>query len=133
MKNSIRATLEFSFKGETYSLASVLDVDLLVQRYQDMPPVHQLLADEHQIDTYSYQFEILELEEIIFDQATGAAIAFLDDGVFDFEAYFEQSKKLKLDAQLQAIAQCELGIADLTAHPQLKIALQKAYQLGLAA
>ena len=133
MKNSVRAKLEFSFKGETYALVSVLDLDHLAQRYQDTPPLHRLLADEHQIDPDSYEFEVVEQEEIIFDLATGAAIPFLDDGVFDFDTYFQHSKLLTLDVQLQAIAQCELGIADLTAHPQLKIALQKAYQLGLAA
>jgi hypothetical protein len=133
MKNSVRATLEFSFKGETHTLVSVLDIDQLAQRYQQIPPLHRLFADQYQIDTYSYQFEILEQEEIIFDQAIGAAIPFLNDGVFDFVAYFQHAKTLTPDAALQAIAKRELGVVDLSAHPQLKTALLQAYQLGLAA
>ena len=133
MKNSVRAMLAFSFKGETHTLESVLDIDKLAQRYQDTPPLHRLIAEDNQIDHYSYQFEVLELEEIEFDQPTGTAMPFLADGQFDFEAYFKHHKKLIRDNQLQAIANSELGIADLADHPQLKTALEKAYQLGLTA
>jgi hypothetical protein len=133
MKNSVRATLEFSFKGETYLLVKVLELDQLAQRYQDSPPLHRLLADEYQIDTYSYQFEIVEQEDILFDQATGAAVPYLAGDVFDFEAYFQHTKTLTPEAALQAIANRELGITDLSTQPQLKLALEQAYQLGLAA
>ena len=133
MKNSVRATLEFSFKGDTQQLVSVLDLDQLAQRYQHIPPLHRLFADQFQIDTYSYQFEILEQEDILFDQATGAAVPYLADDVFDFKAYFQHTKTLTPEAALQAIANRELGIADLSTQPQLKLALEQAYQLGLAA
>lgn len=132
MKNSVRANLAFSFKGETHSLTSVLDLDQLSQRYQHIPPLHRLLADEHQIDPYSYQFEMLEQEEITFDQATGAALPFLDEGVFDFQAYFQLTKTRTPDATLQIIAERELGAINLAQHPALQRALQQAYQLGIS-
>jgi hypothetical protein len=111
----------------------VLALDQLAQRYQHIPPLHRLFADEHKIDTYSYQYEALEQEDILFDQATGAAIPYLEDGVFNFEAYFQHAKTFTPEAALQAIAARELGITDLSTQPQLKLALEQAYQMGLAA
>ena len=131
-QNSIRATLEFSFQGKNHRLESILDLDSLAKKYQHTPPLHRLLADQHQINSYSYQYEMLEQEEILFDQPTGAAVNFLDETEFDFVAYFQYAAKTAPDLALQEIAKRELSIDDLAQHPQIKNALLQAYQEGLS-
>jgi hypothetical protein len=71
--NSIDAHIEFSFKGETYSLTSPLDLDRMLDKYIDPPSLHHVLAVEHGINTYSYLYEVMEVEEIEFGNATGLA------------------------------------------------------------
>jgi len=53
MKNSIAAHIEFSFKGETYSLTSILDLDQLMEHAHSLPSIHEILAHDNKIDTYS--------------------------------------------------------------------------------
>ncbi len=131
MKNSIDAHLEFSYRGETYSFSSTLDLDRLLQNSDTLPPIHGLLAAEHGIDTYSYQYEVMLEEPIRFDNAHGMAADFVNGEDFDAMGYAASWRNNRLLAPLQAIAKRELGVDDLAKHPQLKNALMQAYNLGL--
>ncbi|MGZ8256516.1 MAG: hypothetical protein ACXW1C_01735, partial [Gallionella sp.] len=93
--------------------------------------LHHALAVENGIDTYSYQFEVLQEEDIVFSHPQGDAADYLHDGQFDFARYASAHQSDELFAPLQAIAAREMGVADLAAHPQLQQALLCAYQLGL--
>ncbi len=128
--NSIDAHLEFSYRGETYSLSSTLDLDRLLES-DALPPLHALLAAEHGIDTYSYLYEVMLEEPIRFDNAQGMAADFVNGEDFDATAYAAAWHNHRLLAPLQEIAKNEMGIDDLTRHPQLKNALMQAYYLGL--
>ena len=130
MKNSIDAHIEFSFKGETYSLLATIDLDNFPELGASQPSLHAILARKHGIDTYSYLYEVMEQEEIRFDNPQGLAADFLTDGEFDLEAFSAGRQRLKMLGQLQAIATRELGIDDLAQHPELKNALTQAYELG---
>lgn len=130
MKNSIDAHIEFSFKGETYSLLETIDLDNFPELGASQPSLHAILARKHGIDTYSYLYEVMEEEEIRFDNPQGLAADFLTDGEFDLEAFFVGRQRLKTFSQLQAIAARELGIDDLVQHPEIKNALSQAYELG---
>jgi hypothetical protein len=131
MNNSIDAHLEFSFKGETYSLSSTLDLDRLLENSDALPSLHALLAAQHGIDTYSYQYEVMLEEPIRFDNARGMAADFVNGEDFDAAAYAAAWRNHRLLAPLQEIAKNEMGIDDLNRHPQLKNALMQAYHLGL--
>jgi len=131
--NRIDAHIEFSFRGESYDLSSTLDLDRVLEKYLTLPSLHIVLAVEHGIDTYSYLYEVMQEEDIRFDNAQGMAADFLTDGVFDLEGFTAQWGEGHLTAPLQIIAQQELGIEDIEQHPQLKNALLRAYQLGLEA
>ncbi len=133
MKNSIDAHIEFSFKGETYSLSSTLDLDKVLDKYISPESMHYVLAVEHGINTYSYLYEVMQEEEIRFDNATGLAAGFLKEGVFDLQGFIARRGESQLTDSLQAIALHEMGIEDLDRHPQLKNALIRAYQLGMEA
>lgn len=130
MKNSIDAHLEFSFKGETYSLFATIELDDLLAFEASLPSLQAIIARKHGIDTYSYLYEIMEGEDIRFDNAQGVAANFFTDGEFDLEAFVAGGQELKTLGLLQEIATSELGIDDLGQHHELKNALLQAYELG---
>lgn len=131
MSNSITASLEFSFKGETFHLSKVFDLDEELAQHIELNSLHRALAIAHGISTYSYQYELLEEETICFDAPQGEAVNYWQDGEFDYTAYLRDHQSKSLFAPLQAIASREMGITDLEQHPQLKNALLCAYQLGI--
>ena len=130
MNNRIEAHIEFSFKGETLSLSSTIDLDQLLARYDTLPSLHALLAKEHGIDTYSYLYEVMQETEIEFKNPQGNARQLLIDGNLDHEALASNWQNLRILTLLQPIATRELGIANLDQHQTLKNALIQAYNLG---
>lgn len=129
MKNSIRVSTTFSFKGETFSPSLVLDLDRLGSD-EEIPPYHDLLAQSAGIDTYSYAFEVMQMAEVTFSEATGIAVDYLNDHAFDWKGYRDNASRLKLVNQLECIAQEVLGIDRLADHPEIEQALMSAYELG---
>ena len=130
--NTVRARLALSFKGETYELDSVIDLDRCLGEPGEAPNFHRLLARAGGIDPYSYLYEVLESHEIAFSDATGVAARSCRDGRFDWTR-FEQDRREELDwHHVRAIAQQMLGARDLDAEPDLKAALLAAYRAGQA-
>jgi hypothetical protein len=130
--NTVRARLVLSFKGETYALDSVIDLDECLGESGVAPNFHQLLARMAGIDPYSYLYEVLEAHEIEFSDATGVAARSCRDGRFDW-TQFEQDRCEERDWQLvRAIAQRTLGARDLDADLDLKAALLAVYRAGKA-
>jgi hypothetical protein len=130
MKNSIDAHIEFSFKGDTYSLTSNIDLDQLMEHDHSLPSFHAILARDNKIDTYSYLYEVMLETEIGFANAQGIAADFLNNGDFNQGAFIAAWQENRTLALLQPIAIRELGIEDLKQHQELKNALVQAYNLG---
>ena len=130
MKNSIDAHIEFSFKGETYSLSSTIDLDKLLQQFPSPPSLHELLAKEHDIDTYSYLYEVMMATEIELNNATGLVADFLKGEKIDHVALESNWENLRMLSLLQPIASRELGVADLGQNEGIRKALIRAYELG---
>lgn len=130
MKNSIDASIEFSYKGEDYSYTASIDLDQLLLQHGSLPSFHVILARLHDVDTYSYLYEVMEATDIAFSNPAGCAADYLIDGEFDPSALAADWHTAKVGALLQPIATRELGITDLNEHPGLKRALIAAYSLG---
>jgi hypothetical protein len=130
LKSSIDAHIEFSFKGETHSLTSNIDLDQITGNPRSIPSFHAILARDHKIDTYSYLYEVMQDAEIEFKNAQGIAANFLHNGTFDYNGYANSLREHKVIVLLQPIAMRELGITDLDQHQGLKNALVQAYNLG---
>ena len=130
MKNSIDAHIEFSFKGEIYSLNSTFDLDKLLLKFRSPPSLHELLAKEHGIDTYSYLFEVMLVDEIQLSNATGFVADFLQGVALNQPALESNWEDLRMHLLLQPIALEELGIADLGQNESVRNALIQAYNLG---
>lgn len=130
--NTVRARLTLSFKGETYNLDSIIDLDRRLGAPGEAPNFYLLLAQAAKIDPYSYLYEALETHEIEFTDATGVAERSCHDGCFDW-TQFEQDMDEERDWQLvRPIAERTLGARDLDANQELKAALLAAYWAGKA-
>ena len=128
--NTVRARASFSFKGETYDLDLVIDLDACLGEPGVAPDFHQLLARAAGIDPYSYLYEVLESHEIEFSDATGVAARSCRDGRFDW-TQFEQDQREERDWQrVRAVAQPIMTTRDLDAEPALKAALLAVYRAG---
>jgi hypothetical protein len=129
--NTVRARLAFSFKGETYDLDSVIDLDRCGGD-DEAPDFHQILAKAAGVDPYSYLYETLESHEIEFSDATGVAARSCRDGQFEW-AQFEQDRREEQDwPAVRAVAERVLATRDWEAAPELKAALLAAYRAGKA-
>lgn len=130
MTNKITATIEFYFKGQHYTPTAVLDLDDIMQKHGAMPSLHQLLARQHNIDSYSYEYEMMEAEDIQFTDAEGWATDFVVNDQFDqsgFEQRWHEQNQLN---KLAPIIKQQLNIDDIDQHPELKKVILTAYQYG---
>jgi hypothetical protein len=130
-QNTLRARLTFSFKGEDIALEDIIDLDSCAGDIESAPNFHRCLARAGNIDPYSYQYEVLESEDITFDQPTGLAMACCADGRFDWAAFAVLSQEARDLDVVRPIARQTLGIDNLDAEVKLRAALLAAYRAGL--
>lgn len=130
MKNSIDASVEFSFKGEDYNYTASIDLDQLLRHHDALPSIHVILARLHSIDSYSYLYEVMQEADVEFSRPQGYAADYLVNGEFDLASLAANWQTAKAASLLQPIAARELGIDDLNQHHALKRALVAAYDLG---
>lgn len=130
MKNTAIASIEFYFKGEQHTPSVSVDLDALMEQEQGLDSLYHVIAAGGGFDAYSYEYEMMQSEEIRFGQAEGPVAAFIHDGVLDLEGFRRQWQEDRVLDQLRIIAQRCLGSADLDSQPGLKDALLAAYRLG---
>lgn len=130
--NTVRARVAFSFKGETYELDSVIDLDRCLGDPDAVPDFHRLLAKEAGIDPYSYLYEVLESHEIGFFDATGVAARSCVDGRFDWDRFAQDAGEQRDWGMVKAIAEPILGARDWDAETTLRAALLAVYRAGRA-
>lgn len=130
MNNKITASITFNFKGETLMPSSELNLDKLMQRYNGLPSLHEMLAAENSIDSHSYQYEMLLGEDIDFNNAQGDAIQFFNNGEFNQAAFEQFWLHKRVLNKLQQIVQKELELDDIEQHPKLKQVMLMAFQCG---
>lgn len=130
MNNNIIISVEFYFKGQKHSPSMVLDLDTHVQTKGSLESLYPLLATSNNIDHYSYEYEMLQAEELVFSDATGLAKGFLGDGKFDFVGFQQALHDESITEGLSEIASTHLAVDDLSSQPDLKAALIAAFKLG---
>lgn len=130
MRNHITASVEFYYKGEKRTASIELDVDQHMQAAGQLPDLYPLLAQTINLDLYSYEYEMLQSETILFSNAKGLTTEHLSAGVFDVESFRAAWTEIQTLECLQKIARQTLSIDDLQQHPELKKALLEAYRLG---
>jgi len=131
MSNTIKAQIFFSFQGKHYSPELEINLDQLLEAGQDFSRLHEQLAQANDIDTYSYEFEVMESCDIEFSNATGLATEFLSDsGQFDLEGFSQALRGNQTQQNLLKLAQAHMQINSLDEIEGLEAALLAAYKAG---
>jgi hypothetical protein len=130
MKNEITAWLEFYYKGKKITARKSVDLDCVLESSQELPDFFPILAKTIELDKFSYEYELMLSEQILFEQAKGLAAEYLENRVFDFNGFKHAWLESKKFARLQAIAFEVLNVDDLNTRPALRQALNSAYESG---
>ncbi len=132
MKNSIKVTIPFSFKGINYEPSCIIDLDTFILGDQSIESIYHIVASQNNIGNYSYEYEVLESSALVFSEPTGIAHKFICDSGFDLEGFKLKQSEESIFEKLQVIAAEVLNIDNLadSDNETIKKALQKAYQLG---
>ena len=130
MKNIITATIEFSFKGKRFTPSLTLELDSYMQKEGRLPNLCHLIARENNIDHYSYEYEMMQAEEIKIINAEGNIENFVVDGVLNTSEFEKAWKEQNTLSGIQDIVKRNMGISNLQEHPELKKTLLEVYRLG---
>ncbi len=130
MSNHITASVEFFFKGKKFTSSIELDVDAHMHTTGQLPDLYPLLAKAIDLGLYSYEYEMMQAEEILYDNAKGLIAEHVNEGSLDINAFKTVWSENAVLEKLQDIAKQHLLINDINQHPDLKNALIAAYRLG---
>lgn len=130
MKNSIVISAAFFFKGQKLSPSLEIDLNDHLKTKTSFDSLYPLLAKHNNIDLYSYEYEMLQAEDLAFSEAKGLAESFLNEGVFDLDAFEQAMHDDNILKVVSHIATTILSVDDLDSQPVLKTALIEAYKLG---
>ncbi len=130
MKNRVRVSATFSFRGETFHPELVLDLDELPPESLEPEALYPMLAAANGIDPYSYEYEVLEVTPLQFDQPEGLVADHLHDGRLDFSGLNRALADARLRNRLEEIARTHLGVEKLEKLPGLEAALRAAWEAG---
>jgi len=133
MSNLVKASVVFCYKGETLSPSITIELDEYLQVSNTLPDLYPIIAKANNHDLYSYEFEMMQAQSIVFSEATGLVAEFITDGVLDIEAFVEEWNDRQCLNALAKIAADVLSVDDLEKNLELKQALLDAYKLGQAA
>jgi hypothetical protein len=95
-----------------------------------LPDLFSLLARASKIGVYSYEYEMLQAETLVYSKAEGLVANFIADGVLDLESFESAWLEIEAIKKLSVIAKKTMNVDDLTADPKLQSALFEAYRLG---
>ena len=133
MKNRVTAFIEFYFKGKQFRPSIELDLDEIMETRGELPQtLHSVIAKANDIDPYSYEYEMLEAEEIQYRDAEGLATRFIDGGRFDCQGFERAWRQQQIEAKLREIAARHMKIAPTAVTDETLQALRQAYELGSA-
>ena len=130
MKNIVTASIHFCFKGKQFSPTLTIELDEFLQANRSLTNLYPLIAAANSIDLYSYEYEMMQAEMLIYSEAKGLVVDFIVEGSLDIPAFTAAWRDQQLLIHLQAIAQHHLGIEDLQQQPKLVAALKEAYHHG---
>ena len=130
MNNTITASINFCFKGQTHEPTIELDLDAFMQRSAQFSEIYMMLAKANDFDLYSYEYEMMQAEPITIVQASGLVEEYVVDGLLDIQGFEQAWNESAVIDGLAIIAEKTLSIDNLDDEPNLKQALLEAYNLG---
>ncbi len=125
MSNFITISVEFSFKGIEHRPSVVLDLEKSISKNLQIEHFHAAIAQNNEIDMYSYEFEVMQTSPIVYSEAKGLATDFLADGQFDYHGFVDAKDEQRFIGELYSTLDL-----NLESNPKIKEALLLAYRLG---
>jgi len=114
MSNSVRVSATFSFRGETHRPEMMLDLDVFLAKKGSLSSIYPMLANANGIDAYSYEYEILEMTPLHFDQPTGLVADHVRDGQLDLEGFRATANQQSVLKRLEDIAMSNMSIGSVS-------------------
>jgi hypothetical protein len=128
--HSLLASLSFDYQGKSYTLQSVINIENIISHEDFYQSIYLQLAQEHDIDLYSYQLEIMMDQTIQFSQAKGCAEGCIDNQSLDLVLLRQRYEQVFCLEQIEVVTAKHLNSSEMT--EGVKKALIEAYQLGRA-
>ena len=130
MSNAVKASVVFCFKGESHSPSITFELDKYLEINASISDLYPMIVKANNHDLYSYEFEIMQAEEIVFSDAEGLVADFVIDGKLDMAGFKTAWQEGILLNQWQEIAKRIMSVDDVEQQPELKQVLLEAYLLG---
>ncbi|MDQ7005088.1 MAG: hypothetical protein Q9N67_09320 [Ghiorsea sp.] len=130
MKNSIKAGINFYFKGEEFKPSTTIDLDMYFQGHHDLDFIYGMLAKCVNIDEYRHEYDVMMLEEIYYSEPQGIAIDYVIDGQLDWQGLQQAWQNHQAIVLLTPIANKFFNVENLADSPKLTAALLEVYRLG---
>ena len=104
MSNLAKDNVVFCYKGETLSLSITIELDEYLEVSNTLPDLYPVIAKANNHDLYSYEFEMMQAQTIVFSEAPGMVADFITDGLLDMDAFVQAWKNLQCLDTLGEIA-----------------------------
>ena len=127
-KHSLLASLSFDFQGKHYALQSVIDIEKNIFHKDFYQSIYLQIAQENDIDLYSYQLEVMMDQTIDFSNAKGCAKGCIDNSGVNLDQLRQHYDNVVCSEHLEVVATNYLGSSEVTQN--VKKALIEAYKLG---
>lgn len=101
--NTVTATIEFDYQGKHYDLKTVIDIDHMIHHDDFFNSVCISIARANDIDTYSYQLEVMLDQEIIFSNEKGCVVECVSNGNLDLDLLKESHQKTEFLPKVELI------------------------------
>lgn len=129
MKNSITIELSSSFKGVENKYQMELPLLFNASYLEGLPVViPRRVAEKYGVDTYSYQFEAMEADDIYVISAEGLAASFVKEEPVLLDALVKWCAMVTVDDRLNYLI--EKLIPDFKDNDDVKGAVIQAFELG---
>jgi hypothetical protein len=130
MKHSLHASVSFDYQGKSYALQSVINIENIIFHQDFYQSIYLQLAQDHGIDLYSYQLEVMMDQTIQFSNAQGCAEGCIENQSLDLRRLRQCCEQALCLGRIEIVAEKHLNSSEMT--QSVKKALIEAYELGRA-
>lgn len=129
MNNSITIELNNSFRGVENRYQIELPLLFDASYLEGLPVViPRRIAEKYGVDTYSYQFEAMEADDIYVISAEGLAAEFIKEDPVPLYSLIQWCKTVTVDDRLDYLI--EKLIPDFKGNVDVKATMLQAFELG---
>ena len=130
MKNIITASIVFSFKGERLTPSVTIDLNKYMRPGGYMPALYPLIANENNIDLYSYEYEMMQTEPVKISHAEGLVADHVNNGELDIEGFERAWHDQQIRNHIQIIVDKHAIEDALQQYPVLENVFLDIYRAG---